>query len=643
MDFLKYYLEKRTIFCLKIKIGILFLICFFALFLLARMAILITASNYFENLDGYEILFSFLHGVRFDLHVLGVLFCPLLALFMLPYRNKTIIKIFGVLFVVIFVVFAIFLLADIVFFSIFNNHIGTEIFTSFTHLGFFVQMAFQTYYYITVPLFALLGLGIYLICRYINCYHTTKQEKYFIMKSVIVLILLIPFVFLIVKGKLQFHGRNLNIMDAQVLGNAQSKDLILNGLYTTMNAVRKRQKRKLYFDNPAENLRIVTAQEEQSDPSFPFERQRLVFNKKNNNSNFVLFVLESFDPLLINKYPEVIPYFMQLKDQGTYYKNFLSSGSRSLIGVTATLFSIPYVWGLPTMKNGLGEKEFSRLAAYYRHEGYRTLNIITDRAVSDNANLMAEYMGFEQFFAKQNIPLTHHYPIFHKGFDYEGLEFLLEQINAGTGKFFVYFYTSTLHNPYDILISKDYQLYPMDTEEHQFLNRAHYTDAALANFFEKARNEEWFKATIFLFLPDHRAPLTNRKKGANITQDKFQSFLLMYGADIPAGVEDIFATQEDVLPTLLDLLNSKESYASSGQSLLDPYREENKFIYEEHDNTVHVIGPETQYVVPEATTEGLSSLPIPIQAAIRFNEAIYKSLRNNTWKKKFYRGRDLNP
>ena len=621
-------------FRLKVKISVVFFLCFVLLFLLARVAVLVMASNYFENLNSHDILFSFLHGTRFDLHVLGLLFCPLVALFMLPYRNKTIIKIFSTIFVFIFVAFAIFLTADVIFFSIFNNHIGVEIFTSFTHLGFFVQMAFQVYYYITIPLFILLGFGVYLICRYIRCYPTTMEEKRFITKSVIVLILLMPLTFLIVKGKLQFHGRNLSIMDAQVLGNAQSKDLILNGLYTTMNAVRKHQKRRLYFDNPTENLHIVTAQEKQSDPSFPFERQRLVFNKKNNNYNFVLFVLESFDPVLIDKYPEVIPFFMQLKKQGTYYKNFLSSGNRSLIGVTATLFSVPYVWGLPTMKNGLGEKEFSRLATYYRHKGYRTLNIITDQAASDNANLMAEYMGFEQFFAKPNIPLTHQYPMFHKGFDYEGLEFLLRQINAGEGKFFAYFYTSTLHTPYDILVSKEHQLYPMDTEEHQFLNRASYTDAALANFFEKARKETWFKDTIFLFLPDHRAPLANRKKGTNITQDKFQSFLLMYGAGIPNKVEDIFGTQEDVLPTLLDLLNSSENYASSGQSLLDPYRTQNKCIYEEHDNTVHVVGPKTQQVASEATAEDILTLPIPIQEAIRFNEAIYKSLSNNTWKKK---------
>jgi phosphoglycerol transferase MdoB-like AlkP superfamily enzyme len=533
-----------------------------------------------------------------------------------------------------FLSFAFFLAGDTIFFRIFNNHLGTEIFTSFTHIGFFVQMAFQTYYYITLPLFLLFALTIYFTHKYINRYEVNKPDPRFLTKSIVLLICMIPFFFFTLKGKLQIHGRNIGAMDAQVLANARAKDLILNGLYTALNAVRKHQKRTTYFENPAEGLPLITPQEKQTDPAFAFERQRIIFNKPNKNYNFVLFMLESFDPTLIEEYPEVIPHFMQLKNNGTYYSNFFSSGSRSLIGVTATLFSVPYVWGSPTMKTGLGGKEFSRLATYFHQKGYSTLNIITDISSSDNANLMASYMGFDKFFSKSDIPLTHTYPSFHKGFDYEGLEFLLHQINAIQRPFFAYFYTSTLHNPYNILVSKDYQPYPMDSELHQFLNRAAYTDAALGHFFEQARQEPWFKDTIFLFLPDHRAPLSNRKPSSDITSDKFHSFLLMYGADIPAQTKDVFGNQEDILPTLLDLLNSSESYAASGQSLLDPYRMPNKFIFEENDNIIHVVGPTVKEVVSEASLQQITDLSAPVEEALRFNEAIYKSLRDSTWKKK---------
>lgn len=627
---------EKTFFGLKLKICVFFYVIFAILFIAARVATWQAASHYFAPLTAGQIGLSFLHGMRFDLHILGILLCPVIALMMLPFRNKTVVKVLSALMGIMFVGCALFLAADVIFFGIFNNHIGVEIFTSFSHLGFFVQMAFQTYYYITVPLLIVLVILFYVGNKYISHYPANRTDVHFMLKSIVVLICLVPFIFFTLKGKIKVRGRNIGMMDAQVLGNAQTKDLILNGVYTTFNAIKKHQKRKLYFQNPYDGLTsVITPQETNTDPHYPFERSRLTFNKPNKNYNFVLVILESFDPFLIEEYPDVIPYFMKLKEQGTFYPNFMSSGGRSLIGVTATLFSVPYVWGLPTMKNGLGAQEFSRLASYFGHKGYRTLNVITDHASADNANLMSQYLGFDQFFSKPDIPVHHKYPFFHKGFDYEGLEFFLSKIKEGTGPFLGYFYTSTLHSPYNILVSKEYQKFPMDTEEHQFLNRAYYTDVALANFFEQARREPWFKDTIFLFLPDHRAIFSNRKRDFDaLTREKYQSFLLMYGADIPAQINDTFATQEDILPTLLDMLNSSESYASSGQSLFDPYRLPYKFIYEEHDNTVHIIGPDTQYMVSEATLPGLSAAPAAVQNALQFNEAIYKSIRENTWKKK---------
>ena len=75
------------------------------------------------------------------------------------------------------------------------------------------------------------------------------------------------------------------------------------------------------------------------------------------------------------------------------------------MGRTSTLFSIPYVWGLPTFTQGLGGKSMSRLARYFNNKGYTTLNVMTARATADKANEMADYLGFQQFYAKEDIPV----------------------------------------------------------------------------------------------------------------------------------------------------------------------------------------------------------------------------------------------
>ena len=137
---------------------------------------------------------------------------------------------------------------NIIFFTFFNNHIGVEILASFTHFGLFTQMAFQNYFYITVPLLIGFTFYLFLIFKKTNSYElVVENNKKYIVKSVIFILCLISLFPLILHGKLNFKGKNLGTMEAQVLGNNRTADLILNGPFNTYEAVRKSSKRKLYF------------------------------------------------------------------------------------------------------------------------------------------------------------------------------------------------------------------------------------------------------------------------------------------------------------------------------------------------------------------------------------------------------------
>ena len=436
------------------------------------------------------------------------------------------------------------------------------------------------------------------------------------------------------RGKLELRGKNLGTMDAQRLGKTRTADLILNGPFNTYEALRKASKRKLYFkkedlkikQNPAYSI---------SDENYPFEKKFNNFNIKNDNYNFVLLVLESFDPMLIEHYSQDIPNLMEIKKNGLYFSNFYASGMRSLLGITGTIFSLPYVWGVPNMTNGLGAKNMSRLAQYFNNKGYETFSFSTDIATADKANEMAEYQGFKHFYSKEDIPVKRKYPLFNNGFDWEGFEFILDKINNTNKNFFVYFFTSSMHSPYNILLSKEHKKYPQDTQEHQFINRAIYVDASIGNFFEKAKKEPWFNKTIFFILPDHRAVFSNKSSiNQDITDQKFKTFLIIYGNPIKAGINEKIATQEDILPTLLDLLNTEETFSSTGESLFDKNRSDTKFIYEENKNTVHIVSPKGKEYFSEETLTDFDKLTTLEKDALKYNEAIYNNLKNNTWKKK---------
>lgn len=607
---------------------------FAVLFFAIRTALFFNASNYFSVLTSKQVFLSFLHGLRFDINVFSVFVMPFLILFALPFKNKTVAKVFLCLFVLDFMAISIFLVADIVFFSLFGNHIGVEILTSFTHFGLFAQMAFQTYWYATFPIIIVSAAAVWGLCRLADSI-SFENTGNFVRNSLILFLVLSFAAFFGMKGRLSFHGRPLGIIDSQLLGSAQTADLMLNGVFTAWDAVRHSKKRAIF--NVLEDYKLPLSKNETvPDENYPFERVRTNFSIKNKNYNFVLIILESMDPILLGEYKEAAPNLNRIKDNSLYYKNFYSSGTRSLLGCGSTLFSMPYIWGVPTLNDGLAAKNLSRLAEYFKKEGYQTVNVITDTAMSDKAVKLASYMGFDSFYAKEDIPVRRKYPVFNKGFDYEGLEFFIDKIDSFDGKKFMgYFYTSSTHNPYEIVLSSEHARYKPDNVLNQFLNRVSYADDALGNFFRLAEIKPWFKDTVFIMLPDHRAPLPNREILPDLAEMYYGSYLLVYAPYIfkPEIINDI-AVQEDILPTMLDMLNSSESYAAAGQSLFDKDRSPIKYIYSEKKETFVLTPAGNSWFKEPASHEAAQALNNEQKNALAFGEAAYKAMHGNRWKKK---------
>lgn len=624
--------QQRSIFALKFKIILLFLLLFLVLLTVSRAALFWMSPNYFSVVAAKETVLSFLIGVRFDFYVICLFVMPGMALLLLPIAKKKFIAFWSIWFCLLFVAVALFLTADVIFFSIFKNHIGVELFTAFTHGDMFAQLAFQTYWYVTYPLLIGLGVAVFLVGRYCHRATYTVPAK-FIQKSLCLVLAVALIAFLGIRSRLILHGKALGIMESQVLGSQQTADLILNGLFTAWHAVRTHEHRPLFFtQEDYAAVPAATRSERIPDPQNPFERERVSFNYENKGYNFVLLVLESFDPILWEKYPQAVPNFMQLRKESLYFKNFYSSGRRSLMGRSSTLFSIPYVWGLPTFTQGLGGKSMSRLASYFNNKGYTTINVMTARATADKANEMADYLGFQQFYAKEDIPVRYKYPAFNKGFDKEGFEFFLEKINQAPGHFFAHLYTSSAHAPYNIVLSQEHMVLPGNNEEEQFVNRSAYVDAAMGDFFQEARRQPWFKNTIFFIIPDHRAAVGNQSQQADKAKQNFGSFLLVYAPALFAPkTVDINANQEDILPTLLDLLNSRERFASSGQSLFDKDRNPVKYIYAENRD-IYILGKGHNHWFN--FVDNMKDLSEDEKTAVRFNEAIYQLLKENKFKSK---------
>ena len=94
-----------------------------------------------------------------------------------------------------------------------------------------------------------------------------------------------------------------------------------------------------------------------------------------------------------------------------------------------------------------------------------------------------------------------------------------------------------------------------------------YSDDALKSFFNIAKNEKWFKNTIFIITADHTSPISFNKKYKNKI-GKYAIPLIIYSGDNSiTGKNYNIVQQIDIMPTIFDLLNYDKPF-SFGKSMI---------------------------------------------------------------------------
>jgi hypothetical protein len=107
----------------------------------------------------------------------------------------------------------------------------------------------------------------------------------------------------------------------------------------------------------------------------------------------------------------------------------------------------------------------------------------------------------------------------------------------------------------------------------RMLQTVHYTDAALGEFFDRARREPWFKNTVFVICGDHGLPvepLGMKDPSPHMFEEWLHRIpLLIYSPMLPGGrVVPGPSSQVDMLPTVLDLFAPEAPRAGLGTDLL---------------------------------------------------------------------------
>lgn len=520
-----------------------------------RLALRTAYPHYFADI---HLLPALLTGARFDLKLAVIALSPCLLWWLVPTRRARVATAW-LAFALLIVLLGLGI-ADLAYFGEVSRHIGSDLLNIGGDLGSIIGIAFGSRLVYTLA--ALAAFAALAYCWQRSVIRIARAPIKSSLKSIIPqsLVLLMGYVFL-ARGMV-LTGKPLGSIDA-FNGNGQSQaNLSLNGTLVTLQALNDRRQAA-----PLRYLDDATAQRIAAQHPHPFRYQS---SNPPSRKNVIILLLESWSykyiDALAGKGYRATPHMDALVAQSQVWTNFYAAGQRSIIGIQASLTSVPALPNRQPIGFGLELNNMSRIAELAQQQGYRTLMLQTSNRRSFHIDGVAKAIGFQEYYGKEDVPIIRAYPQDPPpfGWDYDSLMYFGKQISSKPEPFFAFFFSGTTHEPY-ARTGKEFDTHPhAETGENGFLNTLQYSDWAIAQFMQYAAQQPWHNNTIYIFMADHTR---NEPIRSDSVREQYHIPLIVYHPQWQPEKHSELASQYDILPTLADWLGIQQPVYTFGRSL----------------------------------------------------------------------------
>ena len=352
----------------------------------------------------------------------------------------------------------------------------------------------------------------------------------------------------------------LDVRYKEFSADAQANEIAGNGYFDFWHAfwANEIDYDRFYKTLPAQRA-LATLANELGSPRLKVELSQRPFEHEVINAgpakalNVVLVSVESYSAEFMAAFGNkqgLTPYTDRLAREGLLFTHLYATGTRTVRGLEALTLSVPPTPGHSIVKRPDNAHLFTvgevfKQAGYeplYLYGGYGYFDNMTtffagnDYTVIDRTALKAEEVHFENVWGVADEDL---YTLTLRE---------LDRRHAAGVKFFAHVMTTSNHRPFTYPEGRiDI---PSKTGRDGGVK---YTDWAIGNFIERARSRPWFADTMFVIVADH----THKGRGRQeLPPENYHIPLIIFApAHVKPGRVDTLASQIDVAPTLLGLLN----------------------------------------------------------------------------------------
>jgi phosphoglycerol transferase MdoB-like AlkP superfamily enzyme len=368
----------------------------------------------------------------------------------------------------------------------------------------------------------------------------------------------------------------------KVSDNQLVNELSYNGLYQLFHAFRHNELDYYTFYKTLDENKIwgMMAQklltdkvEIKKDQKIPFVR---VIKEQGEEKRFnVMFVVvESLAASFMKEFgntQNITPNLDELTNKSLFFTNIYATGTRTIRGIEALTLSIPPTPGYSIVKRPNNENLFS-IGKVFKDRGYDTKFIYGGYGYFDNMNYFFGNNHFDvvdrthftkEEYIQANIWGLDDESLFNKAIKEADQSFAEKKL------FFNFILTTSNHRPFT---------YPdgrIDIPSHTSREGAvKYTDYAIGKFLKDSQNKPWFHNTIFVIVGDHGVG------GRGTTEIQMNLYHIPFFIYSPLHVKpqkiDRLASQIDVAPTLLSVMNFSYESKFFGKNILKMTLEEER-------------------------------------------------------------------
>ncbi len=311
-----------------------------------------------------------------------------------------------------------------------------------------------------------------------------------------------------------------------------------------------------------------TTSEFHNEPDQPINVARFIDNQgEEKQLNIVLIMVESLSAEYMGAFgnkENLTPNLDKLARQGLLFNNFYATGTRTTRGLEAVTLSLPPTPGQSIVKRIGRTRGLFSLGQALNNKGYASYFVYGGRGYFDNMNAFFSDNGYgivdRASFADSEVKFENAWGIADE-------DLFNKVLNLGDASyeqkkpFFTHIMTTSNHRPFS------YPENRIDIPSGSGRNGAvKYTDWAIGQFIEKAKQKPWYDDTLFVIVADHCAGSAGKHA---LPVEEYHIPLLFFAPKwVNAETNTVLSSQIDLAPTLLAILSMDYHSEFFGRNLL---------------------------------------------------------------------------